>query len=225
MKLLKTMFVIAALSLVLAGNGWAQAPATQPPAGQKPPATQPSPQPPASQPPATQKPSPPPAAQPQPPKPFPEGAKIAYVDVQVIASGSVEGKAATAKLDDLRKRKTAELAEKNKQAQALQTKLQQGGTVMSDQARGQLEKDLEKVNRDIQFFQQDAQNEINEATQELQNEFQQKLYPVVEQIATEKGLHMVFSIRDAGALWWNTGLDITDEVIKRFDAASKTTKK
>ena len=67
-----------------------------------------------------------PAPAPAPPKPFPEGAKIAYVNVQAIASNSVEGKAATAKLDELRKKKSTELAEKNKALQAAQTKLQQG---------------------------------------------------------------------------------------------------
>ncbi len=209
----KTMFVIAAAGVVLAANAWAQAA----PAGQKP-----APSAPAAQAPAQKAPVTPPAAQPQPPRPFPEGAKIAYVDVQVIASNSAEGKAATAKLDDFRKKKTAELADKNKQAQALQTKLEQGGTVLSDQVRSQTEKDLEKLQREIQFYQQDAQTEINDMTQQLQAEFQQKLQPVIEQVATEKGLLVVFSIRDSGAIWANTGLDISDEIIKRFDAAAKT---
>ncbi len=32
---------------------------------------------------------------------------------------------------------------------------------------------------------------------------------------------MVFSIADSGILWPDPGLDLTAEVIKRFDAASK----
>src|SRR6185295_9594482 len=32
-----------------------------------------------------------PAAAPQPPRPFPEGAKVAFVDVQAVASNSTEG--------------------------------------------------------------------------------------------------------------------------------------
>lgn len=210
----KTMFVVAAVGMVLAANGWAQTP----PAGQKP-----APAAPAAQPPIGQKPAPvTPAAQPRPPAPFPEGAKFAYVDVQAIASTSVEGKAATAKLDDFRSKKTAELADKNKQAQALQTKLEQGGNVLSDQVRSQTEKDLEKLQRDIQYFQQDAQKDINDMTAQLQRDFQAKLIPIVEQLANEKGLHAVFSMSDVGALWMNPGLDITDEVIKRFDATTKT---
>jgi outer membrane protein len=212
----KTMFVVAAASVVLAANGWAQIA----PTGQKP-----APQAPAAQAPAQKPPATPPAAQPQPPRPFPEGAKFAYVDVQVIASNSAEGKAATAKLDDFRAKKTAELAEKNKQAQALQTKLEQGGSVLSDQVRSQTEKDLEKIQRDIQFFQQDAQKDINDMTAQLTGEFQQKLAPIFEQVATEKGLQILFSKADSGAVWAEPGLDLTAEVIKRFDAATKAAPK
>jgi len=209
MRPLKMMIVVAAMIAALAaGPGWAQTPAGQqptqtPPAGQ-PPATPPAPQQPA-----------------QPPQPFPEGAMIAYVDIQVIASNSAEGKAATAKIQDLQKKKTAELGEKQKALQALQTKLQQGGTVISDSARGQLEKDIEKQNRELQFLQQDAQAEIQQLQQDLQQEFQTKLQPVIDQVAKEKGLHFVFSIRDSGAIWVHTGLDLSAEVVKRFDATAK----
>jgi Skp family chaperone for outer membrane proteins len=210
---MKMCVVIVAVSAALAaGRAWAQTPPTQPPA--QPPAAQ---QPPA-QPPATQ----PPAAQPQPPKPFPEGAKVAYVNINIIAANSVEGKAATGKIQEYVKKKQAEIQDKQKALQALQTKLQQNVTVMSDQARGQLEKDITKQSRELQSAQEDAQQEQQQLTQDLQTEFQQKLYPVIDQIATEKGLHMVFSIADSGAIWANTGLDLSAEVIKRFDAAAKT---
>jgi Skp family chaperone for outer membrane proteins len=210
---MKMCVVIVAVSAALAaGRAWAQTPPTQPPA--QPPAAQ---QPPV-QPPATQ----PPAAQPQPPKPFPEGAKVAYVNINIIAANSVEGKAATGKIQEYVKKKQAEIQDKQKALQALQTKLQQNVTVMSDQARGQLEKDITKQSRELQSAQEDAQQEQQQLTQDLQTEFQQKLYPVIDQIATEKGLHMVFSIADSGAIWANTGLDLSAEVIKRFDAAAKT---
>ena len=210
MKVFKRVFVIGAIIAVLgAGPLYAQAPAPQTPPATPPAQTTPAQTPPAAQPPA--------------PRPFPEGARIAYVDVQQIASTSAEGKAATAKIQELNKKKAAELTEKQKALQALQTKLQQGGTVLSDPARGALEKDIEKANREIQFFQQDAQEEIQELQQQLQSEFQTRLQPIIQQVAEEKNLHFVLSIRDAGAIWFHTGLDLSSEVIKRFDAAAKTT--
>ena len=220
MKALKMTVMIVALTLALgAGPAFAQAtPPPQNPPAQNPPATQP----PAGQKPATPQ---PPAPQPQPPKPFPEGAKVAFVDLQVIASNSVEGKAATAQLEEYRKKKNAEIAEKTKEAQAIQTKLQQGGNVLNEQARSQAEKDLQKLQRELQALQEDANAELQDMTQKLQMQFQERLNPVIQQVATEKGLHMVFSVRDAGIIWGDPGVDLSAEVIKRFDAAAKTTPK
>ena len=107
--------------------------------------------------------------------------------------------------------------------QALQTKLQQGGQVLNDTARGQLEKEIEKMNRDIQFFQQDANTDLQDLQNKLQADFQEKLNPILEQVGTEKGLHMLLDMQGSGLVWANTGLDLTAEVIKRFDAAAAKT--
>jgi Skp family chaperone for outer membrane proteins len=93
---------------------------------------------------------------------------------------------------------------------------------MNDQARSQLEKDIEKARRDLQFAQQDAQTEVTDMTNELQGVFQEKLNPVIEQLRVDKGLLMIFSIRDSGVVSVEPGLDLSSEVIKRFDAAAKT---
>jgi len=220
MRPLKTMMTAMAMVALTTGSAWAQAPTTAKPA---PPATgTPAP------PPSTQKPAEPAAPAPgqstppsaaAAPRPFPEGAKVAYIDLQYIASNSVEGKAATGKIQEYAKKKTAELEGKQKALEALRSKLLQGGTVLSDSARGQMEKDIEKGARELQYAQQEAQSEQTSLTQELQNEFQTRLNPVIDQVAQEKGLHLVLSIADSGAVWVNTGLNISLEVMKRLDAA------
>jgi outer membrane protein len=205
---------VAVLSIMLAAAPtYAQTPApAQPaPAGQQP---APKPAPPAT-PPAQIAPAPAAA-----PRPFPEGAKIAFVNIQRIASDSGEGKTLSARVQALNQKKVQELNEKNKALQADQQKLQSGGTVMSDSARAELEKKIERQNVDIQRTTQDAQAEVQELQQELQSEFQRKLLPVVQQVAQEKGLHILFSAGDSGIVWADQGLDITADVIKRFDAAA-----
>jgi outer membrane protein len=205
MKPLKTMIVIAALGIVLAaGPAFAQA---APPAGGQTPATTPAAQQPAA-----------PAAPPAAPRPFPEGAKIAYIDLQFIASNSVEGKSATTKIQEYAKKKTAELEGRQKALEAARNKLLQGGTVLSDQARSQMEKEIDKMARELQYAQQDAQSEQTQLTNELQTEFQTKLNPIIDQVAKEKGLQLVLSIADSGAVWADTGLNISAEVMKRLDA-------
>lgn len=156
---------------------------------------------------------------PEPPRPFPEGAKVAFLNIQRIAAESGEGQAALKKLDSLREKRMVELNEKNKALQMAQTKLQQGGAVLSDAARAQLEREVERIQLDIQRFSQDAQAEVQDAQQELQDDFQEKLNPIIEKVASQKGLHIVFA-QDAGIVWVDIGIDITDDVIKQFNAAT-----
>ena len=213
------MFVMAALGLALAaGPSWAQTPPTGKPA--TPPATPPAGQTPAA--PAPQTPVTPQPTPGQPPLPFPEGARIAYIDLQYIASNSIEGKAATGKIQEFAKKKTAELEGKQKALEASRNKLLQGGTVLSDSARGQMEKEIDKMARELQYAQQEAQSEQTTLTSELQNEFQTRLNPVIDQVAKEKGLHLVLSIADSGAVWANQALNISTEVMKRLDSVAKT---
>jgi outer membrane protein len=185
----------------------AQTPAAQPPAAPaKPPAT--------TQPAA-------PALPPQPPAPFPAGAKIAYFNPQAVFQASADGRAAVTRVNALIQKKQTENADKAKLLQGNQQKLQTSGSVMNEAARVQLEKEIEKQTKDAERFQQDAQAEINELQQEVQNEFVKKLSPIVEALAVEKGLHLVFNASESGIAWATPGLDLTQDVIKKLDAQSK----
>jgi len=153
-----------------------------------------------------------------PAAPFPQGAKIAFVDFQRVAAESVEGQISTVKINALVTKKQTEGAEKAKALQANQQKLAQSGAVMSESARAALEKDIERQTREGERFQQDAQAEINELQQELQLDFQKKILPIVQQVREEKGLQLLFSRADAGIVSWDPGIDLTTDVIKKLDA-------
>lgn len=194
--------------------------AAQPPRPAQPPPTTPAP----GQPPATATPAPAPAPA-QPPAPFPAGAKIAFINPQRIFQESADGKAALTRVTALTQKKQTENGAKQKALQDNQTKLQSSGSVMSDAARGQLEKEIERQQLDLQRFQQDAQAEIQELQNEVQNDFARKVQPLIDQLAKEKGLHMVFNVNDAGFAWVEPGLDLTSELIKKLDSKPATSPK
>ena len=165
------------------------------------------------------KPATPAAPQAPAPVPFPEGSKIAYVDFQRVASESELGKAAAGKITDFQKAKQTEAQNKNKQLQAMLDKQKTQGSVLSEAAMKQLELDIAKAQRDLQYFQNEAQAEAETLNNDLMREFQQKVLPIVQAVATERGLHMVF---DAGSfIFANRGLDITPEIITRANATLK----
>ena len=207
---MRSLFGAAVLGLMLAAApSFAQAPLA--------PGQQPAPPRPAA--PATPAPAPAPAVQAPAPPPFPAGTKYGFVNIQRIANESNEGKAATARVQALNQQKVNELNEKNKQLQAAQQKLDQGGSVLNANAVAQLQKEIERLQVDIQRFTEDAQQDVQNLQAQLQDDFQRKLTPIVQQVAQEKGLHMLFSVADSGLVWGDPSLDLTTEIIKKFDSS------
>lgn len=207
---LRRVLSVTVLSAALAAPAFAQtAPKPAAPAAPKPaaPAAPAAPKPAAA--------APAPAAAPV--VPFPDGAKVAFIDIQRIIAESKEGQSASNKVKALNDRKVAELNDKNKALQADQQKLQSGAGVLSDSAREDLQRKIERQNTDIERATQDAQKELQDLQQQLQLDFQRKLNPILAEVAQERGLHLVFSAADAGLAWAHAGLDITADVIKKFD--------
>ncbi len=159
----------------------------------------------------------PPAQAVQPP--FPAGTKYAFVNIQRIAAESAAGKTLAGKVQALNQQKMNELNERNKGLQAAQQKLESGATVLSPSAVAKLQKDIERQQIDIQRFTEDAQQDVANLQAELQEEFQLRLSPIIEEVASERGLHLLFSVIDSGLVWADQSLEITTEVIEKFDAA------
>ncbi len=163
-----------------------------------------------------------PAAQAAPapkPAPFPAGTKYAFVNIQRVAAESAAGKELAGKVQAFNQQKVNELNERNKQLQATQQKLEAGASVLSPNAAAQMQKDIERMQVDIQRFTEDAQQDVEALQQQLQEEFQGRLSPVVQQVAMERELHLLFSVVDSGLVWADLSLDITTAVIQRFDAS------
>ncbi len=194
-------------------------------AQQKPPVQKPTTPPAAPQTP-TQKPATPPVtppvAQPQPPKPFPEGAKIAYCSLNEISQGSKAGQAAAAQLKALNDKKVKEIDDKQKQIQASQTLLQSPS--LAEDKRAGLQRDVDRGNTELQRLQQDAQAEVQELNNELQQKFLSQVNPIIQQVATEKGLQMIFLREESGLYWSDPALNLSAEIIKRLDGAAATAK-
>ena len=150
--------------------------------------------------------------------PFPAGTKYAFVNIQRIAAESAAGVTLTGKVQALNQQKVNELNEKNVALQAAQQKLEAGATVLSPTATAQLQRDIERQQIDLQRFTEDAQQDVTALQEQLQEEFQLRLSPVIQEVAMERELDLLFSVADSGLVWADQALDITGEVIQRFDA-------
>lgn len=145
-------------------------------------------------------------------------AKIGFVFVSQLAGQSAHGKASQARIEALQQKKQAELGAKQKTLLDLQQKITAAASVAGDASRDQMIKEAERLNRDLERDTQDAQAELQALGRELQADFEKRLMPLIDQVAKEKGLHLVMSLESDGLLWHEQRLDITGDVMKRLDA-------
>jgi len=162
-------------------------------------------------------PKPTPSATPAPQVPFPADSKIAVVNIQIVVNESKLGQASTAQLKALTDKQQADLAQKNNAVRALQQQIQAQSSVVTPAALQQLNSELERQQRDLQYAQSEAQAQAEEMNQKLLADFQEKVLPVIDELAKEKGLYVVFSMQEAGIAYVHPGLDLSAEVTKRLD--------
>lgn len=194
--------ILMALAAVLvAGNALAQTP---PPTTQTPPPAAP----------AAQTPAPAPA-----PVPFPADSKIAFVDLQTVVAQSALGRAGSTQLEALSKRLESELTALQTKLKDAQSKQQSQSQLLSEVAAAQLAKDIDRLTRELNFKQQEAQSELQAMQDDLLQDFQRKVVPIMEAMAKEKGLYALFNVADSGAVYFNPGLNLSPELVKRVDAA------
>lgn len=141
---------------------------------------------------------------------------------QRVLAESVLGKASTAKMAALRAQKLAELTARNKEFETAQQKLTGGGLLSAD-ARAAAQKTVARLQVEIQRGQQDGDAALQELQQQLNAEFNRALAPIVEQVALDKGLHILFRLDTGAIAWADPALDLTGDIIKRLDAPKTAT--
>ena len=204
----RVTIAFAVSAVLVAGSALAQ---TTPP---------PKPTPPPQNPPAGQKPAPTPTPTPKPePVPFPAEAKVAYIDLQAVVQQSRLGKQGRDAMQALNDKLAAELAGKNKEIQALQDKMKQQQGVVSDSVYNNMAKDLDRLQREAQFKQQDAQVQVDQLNADLLESFQKKVMPIVEEVRKERGLWIIFALgENSNIAAAHLGLDLSAEIVKRLDS-------
>ncbi len=143
---------------------------------------------------------------------------IGVVDAGRVFQSSQYGLGLLEGLKQLREQKQAEGQVKQQEAQELQTRITQSRLALSPEKIAELEKELEEKVIALQRFEADAQREIEVASSTAMADFNQQIMPIIDQVGRESGMTLIFNKFEAGLLFADPKLDITDQVIARFDA-------
>ena len=149
----------------------------------------------------------------------PAGNKVAIVNIQDAIANTNEGKK---ELDALQQRfspKQAELKTQNDEVENLKKQLQAQGDKLSDDERNNRVKTIEVKQKSLQRNFEDAQNEFQQAEQEVVNRLGKKMLEVLEKYAKTNGYAMVLDVSNpqTPVLYASPGANITKELVEAYN--------
>jgi outer membrane protein len=147
-----------------------------------------------------------------------EALKVGYVDLQRALMETEDGRKARADLKKVFDQKQKELDEQQNQLKSAMEDLEKKRTLLpADKVRAteaEIQGKLQKVQQTYLRHQQDLSGKEQEATGKIFERMQR----IIAKIASTENLTMVFDRTQAGLIFAKPHLDLTNEVIRRYNS-------
>ena len=147
---------------------------------------------------------------------------IAVVDFQKAINEVQDGKDAKTKLDKLYELKQQQLQQMEQKLQTDYMAYEQQKTLLADSVRQQKEQELMMAQQQLQQMALQAESEMQQNYAAEMEALVTKMKKIAEEIGSEKKLDLILETTESGLVYKaNQIQDVTDEVIKRYDAKHK----
>ncbi|GJL67418.1 MAG: molecular chaperone Skp [Nitrospirales bacterium] len=151
----------------------------------------------------------------------PSDLPVGVVDPQRVLAETVKGKRLSDALNAFMKDRQTLVELEQRELRKLESELMAQSTVLSQEARDRKEEQFRAKMAGYQQKVADLNREVQERQRELQNEFRLQVQKVVAEVAGQRGLSLVLEYGvNSGTLFYQTGLDISTEVIQALDRES-----
>ena len=170
-----------------------------------------------------------PAAQPIVQKLFRADSKVGFVDLQRIFNESAYGKQGIARIGALQKTLSDGLSARARDMQAMSDKIKTQQNLVAPAVWLEWNTDLQRMQREAQFAEQEAQVQVDQLQQRLLANFETLVRPVIESVRAEKNLWAVFALQppqdSTGTLSLiaaDPAIDLSAEVVALLNRQSKS---
>jgi Skp family chaperone for outer membrane proteins len=148
--------------------------------------------------------------------------KVGVINSQQVLEQSAEGKRVIARLQERDKSIQASLTKLDDDIRQLENKISTQRLTLSEETLYNMNADLEKKRTDRKRMAEDSSVDFQKLQVQLFNKVQAELIPIIEQLGKEKGVDLIFDLAKSGAVYFNPTIELTAEVIKRYDASKAT---
>jgi outer membrane protein len=143
--------------------------------------------------------------------------KVAVIDVQRVVTESDPGKEVMQKLRALSDSKAQQGQTLQQELTALQDQFNKQRFTVSEARQAEMSKQIEDKQIAIKRFQDDAQRELQDAQRRELGGLEERILPIINDIGRERGLTLIFNKFQSGLVYADDGVDITDDVITKFN--------
>lgn len=148
--------------------------------------------------------------------------KIVTVDFNRAMNEVEEGKKALDSLETVLAPRRTELEDKQRQLQNLQAEYEKQAAILSPDAKAKKEQELRERMMALQQLNLQAQDDAARMFNQINEDLKAKLQAELARLAKTKGWDLV--IEQSLIMYQGTGMDVTDELIKAYNAASAAKK-
>ena len=143
---------------------------------------------------------------------------VAVVNIVRILDESKRGKVLAGMLRSAAEKWQKELAELEKQHGEAREKLEKMGQDIGE-ARFKQEREVRMLELDLRHLQAKAQLDIESRREQARSKVLQEISPIIDNLAKEKGLDLIFTVPAREIAFVAKATDITDELLAKVDAA------
>ncbi len=147
-----------------------------------------------------------------------EDAKIGFVDAQQVLATVESGKKAQEELERKARDAQGRLTPLIEQLEVLRKELQAKQFVMSKEAVQVKQLDMAELRSRIESQGQEEKSKLEIDQQRMIGPLQDKFLKVIKEIGREEGYSAIFLSDAPGLVYRREALDVTDQVIKTFNA-------
>jgi outer membrane protein len=152
-----------------------------------------------------------------------EAPKIAVVDFQKALQSVKDGELAKKKIDDAMKEKQNNIKTMETQLRTMKDEYDKQSLILSEAARKQKEQEFMNAQMQYQQTAQQAEQEMQELYAQVMDGLITKMRAIASEIGKEKGYDLILETSAGGVVYWGTTLDITQDLIARYDAKNPAT--
>lgn len=145
------------------------------------------------------------------------GIRMAVVDLDQALNSTDEGKAAREELARKQREAEAKVQPQIERFKELQDELKSKKFVLSEEALYQRQLDLVELKNEIESEMKELEGKFKVDQERIVGPLRKKLIEIVQEIGREQGFTMIVERSTPGLLYSREALDITDDVIARFN--------